>query len=378
MAARADLDAVLHLGDYFYEYGNGTFPDSDNQLPTRMLEPPHETVTLDDYRLRYSLYRRDADLQELHRQVPFIVVWDDHESANNSWMGGAENHTPPEACPVEPEDPPCVPEGDWSDRIADARQAFFEWIPIRENPGRKLFRTLKYGDLADIIMLDTRIEGREEQSGAALYPLNDPSLPNEILGAEQQAWLEGELTNSTAKWKILGNQVVMGIWRFNDDFVANQDQWTGYRARETLMNFLRDNQISNVVVVTGDVHSSWAMEVTVGDGSYDPVTQDGAVAVEFVSPGITSPFELGGVANAIKNASPHIHYLDQDLRNGYFVLDIQDDKAQADWFFMEGLALDQGGQSFGAAWAAFDGESKLVEMTGPENDNEDTPPLAPA
>jgi len=114
MAARADLDAVLHLGDYFYEYGNGAYPDGSAAQPQlRMLEPPHETVTLQDYRMRFSLYRRDPDLQECHRQHPFIVVWDDHETANNSWMGGAENHNP-------------ETEGPWSERVAAARQAFFE------------------------------------------------------------------------------------------------------------------------------------------------------------------------------------------------------------------------------------------------------------
>ncbi|NNK41897.1 MAG: alkaline phosphatase, partial [Myxococcales bacterium] len=95
MAERADLDAILHLGDYFYEYGNGNYPDDTAEQPQlRLLEPPTETITLDDYRLRFSLYRRDPDLQECHRQHPFVVVWDDHETANNSWMEGAQNHQP--------------------------------------------------------------------------------------------------------------------------------------------------------------------------------------------------------------------------------------------------------------------------------------------
>jgi len=377
MAERADLDAVLHLGDYFYEYENGVFPVSDRQL--RMLEPPTETITLDDYRTRFSLYRRDPDLQELHRQMPFITVWDDHETANNSWMNGAENHTPPGGCEGVPPEEMCMPEGEWADRLAAGRQAYFEWLPIRENDDRRLYRTVRYGDLADLIMLDTRIEGREEQSGAALYALDDPNLPDQLLGSEQEAWLFDELQNSNAQWKVIGNQVVMGIWQFSQDLVANQDQWTGYPgSRNRLMAFLRDNAISNVVVVTGDVHSSWAMEVTIGDGTYDPITQTGAVGVEFVSPGITSPFELGGVAEAIARNSPHIQYFDSDLSNGYFVLDLQADKAQADWFFAEGLEQNQSEVSFGAAWATMDGESRVLEMGGPEVDDQTAPPLAPA
>ncbi|MEM7137038.1 MAG: alkaline phosphatase D family protein [Myxococcota bacterium] len=363
MAERNDLDAILHLGDYYYDYEDGVFPVASRQL--RLREPATETITLEDYRMRLSQYRRDPDLQELHRQFPFVVVWDDHETANNSWAGGAQNHTP-------------GAEGDWDDRVAAARQSFFEWIPIRDNPGQRLFRNLKYGDLADIIMLDTRIEGREEQSGAALYAIDDPTLPDELLGAEQEAWLQEQLSTSTAKWKVLGNQVVMGIWQFSDDRVANEDQWTGYPgSRNRLTGFIRDNEIANVLVVTGDVHSSWAMDVTIGDGSYDPASQDGAVAVEFVTPGITSPFELGGVAEAIERNSPHIRYFDRELRRGYLVLDLQQDKAQADWFFIDGIEEGQGAQVAGPSWATLDGRTRISEMTGPEADNPDTPPLAP-
>ncbi|MGB5697069.1 MAG: alkaline phosphatase D family protein [Polyangiales bacterium] len=367
MAERADLDAVLHLGDYFYEYGNGTYPGPADQL--RMLEPPNETVTLADYRTRYALYRRDPDLQECHRQHPFIVVWDDHESANNSWMGGAENHDP-------------ATEGPWADRLAAARQAFFEWIPIRENPDRKLYRAIQYGDLADIFMLDTRIDGREEQYRLQVVPLDDPTVPKEIISAEQEAWLQSRLTTSTAKWKILGNQVVMSIWQFVDPATqeityANQDQWNGYpEGRGRLMRFFRDNDISNIVVVTGDVHSSWAIDVTVGDESYDPATREGAVAVEFVAPGITSPFEVSEViAGAFTAQSPHIRY-SEITRKGYLVLDVQADKVQSDWYLLDGIAENEGNQSLDASWAVLDGQKHIIEMNGPEAPNDDAPPLA--
>ncbi|MGB5683815.1 MAG: alkaline phosphatase D family protein, partial [Polyangiales bacterium] len=236
MAARADLDAVLHLGDYLYEYPDGVYPSPSEQI--RPVLPTNETVTLEDYRIRYGYYRRDPDLQECHRQHPFIVVWDDHETANNSWMGGAENHDP-------------ETEGPWPQRVSEARQAFFEWIPIREagNPDRQLYRTLKYGDLADIIMLDTRIEGREEQGNLPTIDPDNPNNPENIISAEQEAWLQQQLSSSTAKWKILGNQVVMSIWQFVDQLngkitYANEDQWNGYPVGRTrFMEFLRDNQI---------------------------------------------------------------------------------------------------------------------------------------
>ncbi len=362
MAARADLDAVLHLGDYFYEYGNGTFPSEEEQV--RMVEPPHETVTLEDYRTRLSQYRRDEDLQECHRQHPFVVVWDDHETANNSWMGGASDHDP-------------ETEGSWEDRVAAARQAFFEWIPIRDNPGQKLYRTLNYGDLADIIMLDTRIEGREEQLDALAFSPDDPNLPDQILGLEQQAWLFDQLENSSAKWRVLGNQVLMSLWKIAPDLYGNDDQWQGYKARNDLMSFLRDNEISNVVVLTGDVHSSWAMDVTIDDGSYTEATRDAAVAVEFVASGITSPTGLTDGVASVFASEPHVRDYDYE-RRGYFILDLQSDKAQADWFLLDGVQEGEGNQSLWASWAVMDGESSLVEMNGPEGDNDEAPDLVSA
>ena len=369
MAARADLDAIIHLGDYYYEYGDN--PDSGEQV--RSLEPPHETVTLEDYRTRLSQYRRDRDLQELHRQMPFIVVWDDHETANNAWIDGAENHTPP--------DPDCEPpcdsdgEGDWSKRVAAARQAFFEWIPIRDNPGNKLYRTLKYGDLADIIMLDTRIEGREEQLGSRGFPPDEPNLPDQLLGTEQEGWLFDQLRNSRAKWKVLGSQVLLSLWKIGPHFYGNDDQWQGYKARNRLVSFLRDHEISNVVVVTGDVHSSWAMDVTIDDGSYTETSRDAAVAVEVVVPGISAATGISESIAGIFGAEAHVRDYEYE-RRGYLILDLRPGKAQSDWFLLDDVREEAGNQSFWAAWAVMDGEASLVKMDGPETPNEQTPRLA--
>ena len=358
MAARADLDAVLHLGDYFYEYGNGTFPEPDRQL--RQLEPPNETITLADYRTRFALYRRDPDLQECHRQHPFITMWDDHESANNAWMGGAEEHDP-------------ATEGPWEDRLAAARQAYFEWLPIRENEGRELYRSLSYGDLVDLMMLDTRIEGREQQAANRLLP-PDSTTPANIISQTQEDWLIDQLSSSNAKWKILGNPVVMSLWTIAGAY-ANQDQWNGYpTGRRRLLERIRDAGVENLVVVTGDVHSSWAMDVTQDDGSYDPDTGTGAIGVEFVAPGITSPFELVGLGEAIALQNPHIYYADE-VSNGYFVLDVREEKVQADWYFIEGLEENQRMEIPGPSWAVLDGTAHVVEMDGPELSVPDAPDL---
>jgi len=360
MAARADLDAVLHLGDYYYEYGN----DDLGVFAPRLFEPPHETVTLEDYRMRLGQARRDEDLQEAHRQHPFIVVWDDHETANNSWLGGAQNHDP-------------GTEGPWPDRVAAARQAFFEWIPIRENPGNQLYRTIKYGNLADIIMLDTRLEGREEQFGSFIFSPDESGLPENIISAEQESWLQDQLMSSPGKWKIIGNQVAMSIWQFGPDTYFNADQWQGYpEGRGRVLSFLRDNDISNVVFVSGDFHTSWAMDVTVGDGSYSPETQEGAVAGEFVTPAITTrPAGTAGVHDIVAANTPHVRYA-ETTRRGYLVLDVQADKVQSDWYLLDGVDEDEGNESLDASWAVRNGEKHVIEMEEPEAPQEEPPPLA--
>lgn len=360
LAARADLDAVLHLGDYYYEYGN--FPGV-----VRAVEPPWEALSLTDYRIRLSQARRDPDLQACHRQHPFIYIWDDHETANNSWVGGAENHDP-------------VAEGPWEDRIAAARQALFEWIPIRDNPSQQFYRAFEYGDLADVVMLDTRLEGRQEQlePSAGFFSPDDAGLPDRIMSATQEGWLLDQLTNDPGKWKIIGNQVAISIWQYSVDPLThfNADQWHGYPgSRGRLVGFLRDNDISNVVFVSGDFHTSWAMDVTVGDGSYNPETQEGSVAVEFVAPAISSGAPWPEL-ETIAAQSPHVRYA-ETTRRGYLVLDVQADKVQSDWYLLDGVEQgDQGNESLDASWAVRDGETHVTEMAEPEAPQEEPPPLA--
>ena len=360
LAARADLDAVLHLGDYYYENGN---------LPgvVREVEPPHEAVTLEDYRTRLSQARRDPDLQACHRQHPFIFVWDDHETANDSWVGGAENHDP-------------ATEGPWEDRVAAARQALFEWIPIRDNPGQQFYRVSKYGDLADIVMLDTRLEGRQEHFEVPAFSPDDAGLPDRIMSATQEGWLQDQLTNGPGKWKIVGNQVAIGIWQIGFDPLTyfNADQWHGYPgSRGRVVRFLRDNDISNVVFVSGDWHTSWAMDVTVGDGTYNPETQDGSVAVEFVAPAITSgPSAPSPILDLIATQNPHVRYA-ETMSRGYLVLDVQADKVQSDWYLLDGVEEgDEGNESLDASRAVRDGETYVIEMQEPEAPQEEPPPLA--
>ena len=360
MAERADLDFVLHVGDYIYEYGNGEFGSA------REYEPPTEILSLGDYRMRYSQYRREPELQELHRQNPFINVWDDHESANDSFKDGAENHQP-------------ETEGEWSVRKMVSAQVFFEWLPIRDNPMRRIWRTLPYGDLFDLILLDTRIHGRGPRGPIVVNP-DQPGLSDQILGEDQETWLQDQLMQSTARWRMIGQQVAVGLFIDGMGQYLNGDAWSGYpAARDRFLNFIGDNNIDNVVVLTGDIHSSWCMDLVIDDGRYTSQDRSASVAVEFVCPGITSPSDanLSGLQPTILANSPHVRYSDVQ-KNGHVILDVTEDRVQADWYHVDGVAEGEGAESVSASWAVRDGQTVAEKADGPASDNDDFIPLAPA
>jgi alkaline phosphatase D len=364
VAARPDLDAVLHLGDYIYEYA------SDGYGNVREYEPANEILSLSDYRTRHSQYKREPDLQEIHRQHPFIAVWDDHETANDSYKEGAENHDP-------------ATEGTWADRKANALKAYFEWMPIREAADGRIYRTLSYGDLVDLVMLDTRLWGRTLGGGLA-GPPPPPDPTRTLLGDEQAAWFEGQLSSSTATWKIVGQQVMVANLIIAPGSLANLDQWHGYpESRKRLIDFLRSSNAKDVVVLTGDIHSSWAAELVndpTDTAEYDPVTGEGAVAVEFVTPAVTSPGIPANFVALIDSAlqyNPHIRYIEPSLR-GYMILDVTPERTQAAWYHFDDITqATPGKESFAQAWSVKAGETRLNQDTDAALDRTDAPDLAP-
>ncbi len=278
----------------------------------------HEIIKLADYRQRYSSYRLDPALMKLHQQFPFITVWDDHETANNSYSDGADNHTP-------------GVEGLWSARKSAGQQANDEWLPTRlpevSNPNR-IWRKLSFGNMADIFMLDTRLYDRSLQGGNT----NDSS--RHIIGNEQMQWLKTELINSTAKWKIIGQQVMMGnLTPFG--IMLNNDQWDGYSVeRKKLYDIILNNNIKNVIVLTGDIHTAWAMDLPYNTSTYNPSTGAGSVGVEFVCTSVTSsssPIPLDPIYNLVTSLLPHIKYVDLH-KKGYGILDLQNNAAQGDFY----------------------------------------------
>ncbi len=361
IAARADLEAVIHLGDYIYEYGSGEYGG------LREYEPATEIFTLADYRMRYAQYRREPELQELHRQHPMIHVWDDHEVANDSWLDGAENHDPATEGGVT-----------FADRKAAAMQAYSEWMPVRAPEPDPLYRRLAYGDLLDLVVLDTRHEGRSAQ----IASVADDNETRTLLGFEQEAWLNTQLDASAAKWKVLAQQVMIGrVETANGEPIfLFMDSWDGYPlARTRLLQHIVDAGISNVVVLTGDIHSSWANEVAIDPydpAVYDPATGEGAVAVEFVTPAVSSPGIPFTDTSFITNPNPQIRWVDTWER-GCIVLDVQAGSVQADWYHVEDVTDPAASaETFAKAFAVFDGDPKLVEVAAPMP-TRPAPPLAP-
>ncbi|MFY7669267.1 MAG: alkaline phosphatase D family protein [Crocinitomicaceae bacterium] len=310
---RNDVDAVLMLGDYIYEYASGGY--SPNSNIDRVWEPEEEIIDLAEYRLRYSSYHMDNALRKLHQNFPWICVWDDHETANNSFVNGAENHT--------------SDEGDWFTRKENGKRAFFEWLPIRPKApeNTQIFRSFKWGNLANLIMLDTRLEGRDEQVPATDPAINDTNRT--ILGDEQFTWLKDELSLGTQQWKILGNQVMMGeITALGNPI--NTDGWDGYPAeRQRIYDHLTQNNINNFVVATGDIHTSWAINLENGNTP---------VGVEFVTPSVTSPGVPLNVGGLLSFENPHLKYVEL-TKKGFVILDVSTAKVQGDWYYV--TTIDQ-------------------------------------
>ena len=381
ISRRTDLDAVIHVGDYIYEYPDNASYSAEEIRDLRTLFPRNETVTLRHYRTRYATYRLDPNLRRCHQQHPFITIWDDHEFANDAWRGGAENHTPRK-------------EGRWTKRKAAAMRAYLEWMPVRTE-GTSIVRTLSYGSLMDLVLLDTRIEGRDIQ----IDDVNDPALyapDRTMLGLSQKEWLKNELSSSTATWKVIGNQVIFS--EFNIGFAADLDPlttadflesqfldiWDGYPAeRAELVDFIATEQIDNVVILTGDIHCSFAFEIAdpvLGNPNYDPVTGAGAVAVEFVTPSLSAAnfdeeigeFFTGLVEDVINrpypatniNNNPHMKFADLD-RHGYLVLSVEAQQVQVDYYYLADVLVPQTTETWGAGFITAAGSHLLTPALAP-------------
>jgi alkaline phosphatase D len=329
--AEADVDLVLHVGDYIYETRKGD---------VRPMAPDRDIVSLDDYRTRYAQTRSDPDLIALHQRHPMVTIWDDHDIADNAWRHGAKNHDP-------------NAHGPWDARLRAAAVAHHEWLPARlRDPDDPLtvYRSFTIGDLAELVVLDTRIIGRDQHAD------DDPSLPfgderRSLLGDEQRAWAHERVRDTARPWCVLVSQVVLNHMELPVETGAQlgelapsgyaviegkamcTDEWDGYPAeRDALVKSIAERG-AGVVTVSGDVHSAWAFE--------GPCNAGEPVAVEFVTPCVTAtpmgrqlPAGWRKLLDVLAERLPEARWFDLE-RHGYAVLEIAEDTVTARWYAVD-------------------------------------------
>lgn len=373
LAARTELDAVLHLGDYIYEYRSGEYPAA--KYGVRQHEPRHEIVTLADYRVRHGVHKTDPDAQAMHATHPLIAIWDDHEFADNTWSGGAVNHSP-------------ETEGGWAQRMAAAKQAYFEWMPVRPSTEGTVYRRLRFGKLADLHLLDLR-SFRSEQAGFGSGDVDDPDRT--ITGRAQLDWLKAGLASSDASWKLVGTSVMISPVAFGsvpahllepiaellglpkEGLAVNGDQWDGYTDdRSELISHLVDKAVRNTVFLTGDIHMAWANDVPVRAATYPGSP---SAATEFVVTSVTSdnvddmlhvaPHTLSLVAvGAVKAANRHVKWLDMDS-HGYGVLDVTAKRSQMDYYVLSDRKDPKATSSWVRSYRTLSGTQKIERVSSP-------------
>jgi len=374
--ARDDsIDFVLHLGDYLYEYGPDGYGGGIGAQLGRPHVPPREMVSLEDYRLRHAQYKADSQSQVMHAAHPLIPLWDDHESTNNPWRDGAENHQP-------------ATEGRWDRRRQVSLQAWYEWMPVRD-PGpdddpAAYWRHFRFGNLASLVTLETRHTGRSQQVDYDIETLGEMTpaaaerflseivgVPGrDMLSAEMQAFAAGALAESVAAgrpWRLIGNQIPMARMaspRLSDSDMAYLearvssdslqraryfqrlgelglplylDPWDGYpRAREAFYQSCRYAGASDLVVLTGDSHSFWQNTLHNDEGH--------PMGVELGTTGITSPgdfLEFGTegarlMDSRLITSNPEVQWTD-GISNGYLRVRVTEEQLRADFVGVDNI-----------------------------------------
>ena len=368
-AERGDVDLVLHLGDYIYEYADDGYASEDAERLSRSSQPPHELLTYADYALRHAQYSSDPDLQAMKAAAPWITIWDDHETANNAYRTGAENHN--------------EGEGDWFERRDDALRAYYDWLPAREpEPNTLRYGAVEIGDLATLVFLETRLWARSPEIEYSSFPVPSDSDPEDpAIQAEVRRWLEEEVgapdrtllgreqfdsvtaalaaSKAAGKpWRILANQVLMGeaispdyssvtpwwlrmgmraiggeVWAFAQrtrfNIPLTLDTWDGFPAeRERFYDALRTAS-ADVIVLTGDSHNYWTVDLKTKAGE--------RVGTEFGVTSVTSPSDYEfvtapGVDFGVYtvDANPHIKH-HEVYKRGYVLLTLTREEAVADF-----------------------------------------------
>ncbi|WP_433056875.1 alkaline phosphatase D family protein [Dactylosporangium sp. CS-033363] len=305
-------DLILHLGDYIYE-------DAATAGSLRQ-HAGSEIVTLADYRRRYAQYKSDPDLQAAHAIAPWLVVPDDHEVENNY------------ANMVRADSSPALTTAQWTARRTAAYQAYYENMPLRPanvNSGNSiaLYRRVRWGQLAVFHMLDTRQFRNDQACGDGWKVCADADLASRSLpGTAQESWLLDGLGQHLAQWDIIGQQVFFAR-QFDASGASNMDAWDGYRAsRARIQQGWVDRAVRNPLVLTGDVHASWANNLKADYANANSAT----IGTELVCTSITSGGN-GTADTAIPNAGTNPHLKFYSNRRGYVRTKITQAQVTADF-----------------------------------------------
>lgn len=380
--AREDVDVVIHLGDYMYEYAEGSYGDFRHSPPST------EVFSLNSYRVRYAAYRGDPWLRQCHAMFPFITTWDDHEIDNN-WAGETPENTSDEGN--------TTPEN-YALRRFNAFQAYRENMPIRPEPESndpaapdyQIYRQFIFGDLLDVSVLDTR-QYRTDQpcttpdggDGFVVARCTEQSDPDAtIMGHTQRDWLFGNLSTSTTAWRMVAQQLIVSsiqtaalpptidpLGFLGQEGAAgaylNMDQWDGYLVeRQAFMSHLADNEIPDTFIITGDIHSHWALDLK---EDFDDRTSK-VVGAEFVGTSVSSPgFEQVGGNDPIRDGlyaeNPHLRWF-EGTRKGYAILDITPDAVTNTFRVVDTIEENSSGVSTLAEFVLPRGEDPLEQTAG--------------
>lgn len=349
IAERPDLDAVIHLGDYIYD-----FVDMDEPNRVRPIDTMRTLTTLEDFRSVHAYYHLDPDLRAAHQQHPFIILWDNHDM---SWSRNDSLSM---------------------SKYQGAIQAFYEWTPIREPVDRlRMYRYFNYGGLADIVLTDVTHFRQKPFSPPASNGSDDPN--RKLWGDDQYSWLTDKLRHSTAKWKIVGSEKQFGQWDLlglpfgTGQGIAfasllSEGDVNEYNAdRVKFLKFLRDNRINNTIVISGDLHFSFAMDLSENPFNplyYNAATGDKSVAVEFQPTSITRvnldektkgllpASVIAGLTQLSTQLNPHHRYEDL-VQHGYGILDLRSEKATGEFWYCNKLIVDTT-QKMDAAFEVYD------------------------
>ncbi len=373
-AARQDnIDAALHIGDYIYEYESDGYACDRAEELGRVSAPRELLLRLEDYRRRYAQYRGDADLQAVHAVLPFIAVWDDHEFADDTWRDGSAEHKSTEY-------------GPFSLRKTAAMTAYHEWMPIRlpdPDTPEKIYRSFDFGSVLSLHMLDTRLIGRDQQLvmssyydehkrfDVAKYRQDVCSPRRQMMGQEQMTWLEGQVSQSRARWQMLGQQVLMArmeypravalgqcsstnftalkaraakdpscvtareqTWLDGETLPCYLDSWDGYQHDRELVFAMMQRHRKNMVVLAGDTHNAWASDLHDAQGCQ--------VGVEFATASVSSPGMEGAypdrdpedVASMMVDLIEPLYYA-QTSKRGYMIVTASHEQVRCDWRFVD-------------------------------------------